>query len=103
VVDKRAKKKGFNDAQKARVENAGILAASGLIAGEALMGLFIAAVVFIFDQMGKKPEFWAIEAFNDVAPYLAIAFFAVLASYLIFVPIKKAGSPDEPAPPTAMM
>jgi hypothetical protein len=34
---------------------------------------------------------------------MAIAFFAVLASYLIFVPIKKAGSPDEPAPPTAMM
>lgn len=103
VVDKRAKKRGFNDAQKARVENAGILAASGLIAGEALMGLFIAAVVFIFDRMGKPPEFWAMEAFNDVAPWLAIAFFAVLATYLIFVPLKKAGSPDEPAPPTAMM
>ncbi len=103
VVDKRAKKRGLNDAQKARVENAGILAASGLIAGEALMGLFIAAVVFINDRMGKPPEFWAMEAFNDVAPWLAIAFFAVLATYLIFVPLKKAGSPDEPAPPTAMM
>jgi putative OPT family oligopeptide transporter len=103
VVDKRAKKKGLNDAQKARVENAGILAASGLIAGEALMGLFIAAVVFINDRMGNPPEFWAMEAFNDVAPWLAIAFFAVLATYLIFVPLKKAGSPDEPAPPTAMM
>ena len=103
VVDRRVKKLGLNDAQKARVENAGILAASGLIAGEALMGLFIAAVVFIFDRMGKPPEFWALEAFNGIAPWLAIAFFAVLASYLILVPTSKAGSPDEPAPPSAMM
>ncbi len=103
VVDRRVKKRSYNDAQKARVENAGILAASGLIAGEALMGLLIAAVVFINDRMGKPAEFWALEWFNDVAPYLAIAFFAVLATYLILVPLSKAGSPDEPAPPTAMM
>jgi putative OPT family oligopeptide transporter len=103
VVDRLSKKRGHNDAQKARVENAGILAASGLIAGEALMGLFIAAVVFINDRMGKPPEFVSLDIFNDVAPYLAVAFFAVLAFYLIFVPLKKAGSPDEPAPPTAMM
>jgi putative OPT family oligopeptide transporter len=103
IVDKRVKKRDYNDAQKARVENAGILAASGLIAGEALVGLLIATVVFINDRMGNPPEFWALEMFNEVAPYLAIAFFAVLASYLIFVPLRKAGSPDEPAPPTAMM
>ena len=38
-VDKQAAKRGYNAAQKARVENAGVLTASGLIAGEALMGL----------------------------------------------------------------
>jgi putative OPT family oligopeptide transporter len=103
IVDRLSKKRGHNDAQKARVENAGILAASGLIAGEALMGLFIAAAVFTSDRMGKPPEFWALEVFNDVAPWLAIAFFAVLATYLVLVPLKKAGSPDEPAPPSAMM
>lgn len=103
IVDRLSKKRGHNDAQKARVENAGILAASGLIAGEALMGLFIAAAVFMSDRMGKPPEFWALEVFNDVAPWLAIAFFAVLATYLVLVPLKKAGSPDEPAPPSAMM
>jgi len=103
IVDKMAKKRSFNDAQKARVENAGILAASGLIAGEALVGLLIAAVVFFKDQMGNPPEFWALEIFDGIAPWLAIAFFAVLASYLIFVPLRKAGSPDEPAPPSAMM
>ena len=47
VVDRLRDKRGYNAAQKARVENAGVLAASGLIAGEALVGLFIAAVVGI--------------------------------------------------------
>ena len=102
-VDKRASKRGYNDAQKARVENAGILSASGLIAGEALMGLFIATVVFIKDQMGGKAEFWIIGGFESIASWLAIPIFAVLALYLIYVPLSKAGRADEPAPPTAMM
>jgi hypothetical protein len=29
--------------------------------------------------------------------------FALLAAYLVFVPLSKAGRPDEPAPPTAVM
>jgi putative OPT family oligopeptide transporter len=103
IVDRLSKKRGHNDAQKARVENAGILAASGLIAGEALMGLFIAAVVFINDQMGKPPRFWVIPGLDDIAPYLAIVFLVVLASYLILVPLRKAGRADEPAPPSAIM
>ena len=103
LVDKRAAKRGYNDAQKARVENAGILSASGLIAGEALMGLFIATVVFIRDQMGGKAEFWTIGGFESVASWLAIPIFAILALYLIYIPLSKAGRADEPAPPTAMM
>src|SRR5271169_6642856 len=34
-----AKRRGFNSAQMARVENAGVLTASGLIVGESLLGL----------------------------------------------------------------
>ena len=45
LVDRLAGKRGYNAAQKARVENAGVLTASGLIAGEALMGLVVAGVV----------------------------------------------------------
>lgn len=103
IVDRLTKKRGYNDAQKARVENGGVLAASGLIAGEALMGLVIAAVVFINDQMGRPPEFPVLPGLSDIAPWLAIVFFIILAAYLILVPLKKAGSPDEPAPPTAIM
>jgi putative OPT family oligopeptide transporter len=103
IVNKRAEKKGFNDAQKARVENAGVLAASGLIAGEALMGLFIAGVVFVRDRMSNTPEFWRWEIFGSLAPWLAIPVVAILVLYLIYIPLSKAGRADEPAPPTAMM
>ena len=103
IVDRLSKRRGHNDAQKARVENAGVLAASGLIAGEALMGLIIAAVVFINDQRGLPPEFPVIPGLSSIAPWMAIVFFLVLAAYLIFVPLRKAGRADEPAPPTAVM
>jgi uncharacterized membrane protein len=106
LVDRRAAKRGFNNAQKARVENSGILAASGLIAGEALMGLFIATVVFVRDRMGGPPEFWQAPGYDLIqpwAPWLAIPVFLVLAYYLIRIPLSRAGRPDEPAPPSAMM
>jgi putative OPT family oligopeptide transporter len=99
LVERIVKKRAYNDAQKARVENAGILAASGLIAGEALIGLFIALVV----GLRTNNQFWALPGFEGVAPWLAIVVFGILASYLIFVPLRKAGAPDEPAPPTAIM
>jgi hypothetical protein len=102
IVNMMSTRRGYNDAQKARVENSGILAASGLIAGEALMGLFVAAVVF-YKSIGATGavSFWRI----DWNPHgiLSIAFALGLAAYLIFVPLRKAGSPDEPAPPPVVM
>jgi len=96
IVDRMRAKRGYNDAQKARVENAGVLAASGLIAGEALMGLLVAAVVF-FRKEGFPSITWMF------ARPLAIPIAVVLVAYLIWVPLSKAGAPDEPAPPTAVM
>src|SRR5512140_1475010 len=92
AVDRAAERRAYNAAQKARVENAGVLVASGFIAGEALMGLFVAAVVFF---AGKLPE---LVAFAGIAGWLAIPVFAILAIYLVFVPLSKAGAADEPAP-----
>lgn len=99
IVDKMAARRDYNAAQKARVENAGVLAASGLIAGEAIMGLIIAAVVFF----STNKEFPGIPGLDNIAGLLAIPVFAVLAVYMIFIPLRKAGTPDEPAPPTAVM
>ena len=42
--DSMARRANLNDAQKARVENVGVLAASGMIAGEALAGIVTASV-----------------------------------------------------------
>src|SRR2546426_1130555 len=41
-----AKRRGFNEAQMTRVDNAGVLTASGLIAGEAVLGLVWAGLQF---------------------------------------------------------
>jgi putative OPT family oligopeptide transporter len=95
MVNSIAARRGHNEAQKARVENSGVLAASGLIAGEALMGLFVAAIVFFQGRFYRLVE-------NPIA-ILPILFAIALAAYLIFLPLRKAGAPDEPPPPTAVM
>ena len=88
-------RRGFNDAQKARVDNAGVLTASGLIAGEALCGLVIAGLV------GSGHD---VTLVKWTAPFVAaLAALAVLIFAMIRVPLANAGSPDEPAPPTAIM
>ena len=95
VTDRLRDRRGYNDAQKARVENAGVLTASGLIAGEALCGLVIAGLVGSGKDVALihwTPSFW-----------LALAALAVLIVAMVRVPLANAGSPDEPAPPTAIM
>jgi putative OPT family oligopeptide transporter len=97
ITDMMARRRKLNDAQKTRVENAGILGAAGLIAGEALMGLVIAAFVFFQD----KP-FWQ-QTFYTPLGIVAIVVAIVLALYLILRPLANAGKPDEPPPPSAVM
>jgi putative OPT family oligopeptide transporter len=93
ITDKLRDRRGFNDAQKARVDNAGVLTASGLIAGEALCGLVIAGV-----WRGNTPQLL------KSPPMIAAIIAAVaLVAIMIRVPLANAGRPDEPAPPTAIM
>ena len=95
VTDKLRDRRGFNDAQKARVDNSGVLTASGLIAGEALCGLAIAALV------GTGHD---VPLLKWTAPFVAALIAqAVLIGVMIQVPLRNAGRPDEPAPPTAIM
>src|SRR3989475_5230436 len=92
-----AKRRGFNHAQMARVENAGVLTASGLIAGEAVLGLVWAALQFApawaRPQVFKEPSY-------VVGGMMVMVGLAVL---MIWLPLTAAGDPNEPAPPTAMM
>jgi len=101
LVEMIATGRGFNAAQKARTENSGVLLAAGLIAGEALIGLVFAALAvadikydtFLEQHLGFPPlAFWA-----------SLIVFAFIAWLLVQIPLKNAGSPDEPAPPSAVM
>jgi putative OPT family oligopeptide transporter len=95
ATDRLRDRRRLNDAQKARVDNAGVLTASGLIAGEALFGLVIAGLV------GAGKDVTLVHWTPSV--WVALAALAVLAIVMIRVPLANAGSPDEPAPPTAIM
>ena len=98
AVDIFAEKRKFNAAQRVRVENTGVLLASGMIAGEALMGLLIAIFavmnIFLYDYFVffKTPTF-----------YISFIVLAIIAYVLIQIPLKNAGKPDEPAPPSSGM
>ncbi|MCC6292948.1 MAG: oligopeptide transporter, OPT family [Bryobacterales bacterium] len=95
ITDLRAARAGMNEGQRIRIENAGVLTASGLIAGEALMGLVDATVRF-FER--SLPEFLASPSYAA-----GLAVLAAMAVLLIVLPARYAGSPDEPPPPQAMM
>ena len=94
ILDKISASRQLNDAQKARTENNGVLLASGLIAGEALIGLlfaFFAVVEWKTPIVFREPSF-----------LVSLLVFIVVGYVLIKVPLKNAGRPDEPAPPSAM-
>jgi putative OPT family oligopeptide transporter len=97
--DSLAKRRGFNSAQMARVENAGVLTASGLIVGESLLGLVWAGIVAI-----AKVRNWEIPQIFSHPSYLAgLVVMAGLAGIMIRIPLSSAGDPNEPAPPVGMM
>jgi hypothetical protein len=77
-----------NAAQSARVENVGVLVASGLIAGEALAGLITGWFNY---KYGKLPTI------------VGGVVMALIAFLLVRIPLANAGDPNEPAPPVAIM
>ncbi len=95
ITDNLRDKERFNEAQKARIDNAGVLTASGLIAGEALAGLLVAT--FRFFEWPLPKIFASPSIVAGFAVLLALAF------VMVKVPLANAGQPDEPAPPTAIM
>jgi putative OPT family oligopeptide transporter len=100
LLDKFAAKRQFNDAQKARIENNGVLLASGLIAGEALIGLLFAALaVFEIHYERWLPGIFGFLPFEF---YVSLLVFVIVGWVLVRIPLNNAGRPDEPAPPSAV-
>lgn len=98
IADRVVLRRGYNEGQRARVENAGVLTASGLIAGEAILGLVWAGLQFTPPNIREHLQLFAHPS------YLAgLGVLVLLAVIMIRGPLKSAGDPDEPAPPVAMM
>jgi putative OPT family oligopeptide transporter len=101
IVNRYSDRRKLNPAQKARTENVGILLAAGLIAGEALTGLLRALWKFLFFQ--KAIAFDIPTIFANPSYLLGIAVLVLIGFYLVAVPLKNAGAPDEPPPPAAVI
>jgi putative OPT family oligopeptide transporter len=95
VTDWRSRAAGNNEAQRTRVENTGILIASGLIAGEALTGL-----LFAYFRFKDIPIYQFFKSPSYLAGFCVLL---ALALIMIRVPLANAGRPEDPAPPAAMM
>lgn len=101
ILDKMAESRKFNAAQKARYENNGVLLASGLIAGEALVGLVFAALAVL--EVNFEGWLPGLSGAFPLPFIVSSLVFVVVALVLVRTPLKNAGSPDEPAPPAAIM
>lgn len=74
------KKRGHSEERKAKTNNIGILLASGLIAGEALVGLLFAGLAF------GNINIWR---FDNPSYLVSIVFFVILGIVLVRIPLRK--------------
>jgi len=99
IVEQFGGKRKHNEAQKARVENIGVLLAAGLIAGEALIGLLFAGLA-VFDVGYDR---W-LPSMSGIFPFpfgISLLVFLLIGWILVKLPLDNAGAPDQPAPPRA--
>jgi putative OPT family oligopeptide transporter len=83
----------FLDKIRGKVENTGLLLASGLVAGEALMGILLAVTVVLEwnlnEAVGNLANGNPIVSEGPIGAILYFAVFAILAFIMIRIPIKK--------------
>jgi uncharacterized oligopeptide transporter (OPT) family protein len=95
ITDSRNRAAHHNAAQTTRVENVGILIASGLIAGEALTGLLFAYFKF--------KDIAVLEFFKNPSYAVGFVVLLIMGFAMIRIPLANAGRPEDPAPPSAMV
>lgn len=79
------KKRNLSESRINKTENIGILLASGLIAGEALVGLLFAGLAF------GKIEIWR---FSDPSFLTSIAIFIIIGIVLVRIPLRRSAGSD---------
>jgi putative OPT family oligopeptide transporter len=109
VTDTIRKRRGLNEAQTARVDNVGVLVASGMIAGEALAGLVTGWFNYKYGKLPNLLDWIQAHTGKLPAPFdqptylVGVLVMAAIAWVLIRIPLANAGDPNEPAPPAAIM
>ncbi|HNY39549.1 MAG TPA: OPT/YSL family transporter, partial [Bryobacteraceae bacterium] len=84
----------LDDARRRKAEDAGTLLASGLIAGEAIVGILL-AVLFLTGVQSLTHAFTGLDELPFYAPWggwFSLAAFAILAWLLIWIPLRRAKS-----------
>jgi uncharacterized oligopeptide transporter (OPT) family protein len=81
IIDRCAKKRELAAEDKETVSNQGTLMASGLIAGEAFMGIIFAILAFAHIKLPK--------VFTDPSYLVSIILMAIVGSILVIFPIKR--------------
>lgn len=93
IVEFIAKKREYTDKMKERLENTGVLVASGLIAGEALMGLVFATIKFL--QQTKYFQKLVIpEIFKNPSFLVSILVLILIGVVLVAIPLKVTGKKE---------
>jgi len=82
----------YSKGQMVRMDNVGILLASGFIAGEALMGLVFALLYFM-----KVPT---PAIFENPSFIVSMAVLTLISVSLIYIPLQNKGDASEPPPPS---
>jgi uncharacterized protein YoaH (UPF0181 family) len=98
ISDAIARRRRLNEAQQARVENAGVLTASGMIAGEAILGLVWAALQFAPQHIREHLQIVPKPLYS-----IGLLVLAALGWVMIYFPLRSAGAAHEPAPPTGIV
>jgi len=83
ILDLYVARKKYNEGQIARVENTGVLLASGMIAGEALMGLIV-AVFAMFNIF-----FSNMLPINNPLYIVGLVIVAVIGYFLVTIPLNE--------------
>lgn len=89
IVQMFQERKKHNEAQQIRSENTGVLIASGLIAGEAIIGLVFAAFAAF--------EIFPFSVFDKPSYLIGLFVLGITGWVLVKYPLKSAGKPDQPA------
>ncbi|MEF8983701.1 MAG: oligopeptide transporter, OPT family [Bacteroidales bacterium] len=90
ILQNYQRKRGFDEKRKNKANNIGLLLASGLIAGEALIGLLFAGLAF------GQIEIWR---FAHPSFLTSIAIFVVLGLILVRIPMRRSTEADVPESP----